>query len=80
MTNIESTNNNIEHKTIEVGRINFGFTITRDEADAVINKPKGTVARKLRKYMISILKTGCKKMLETKPDEDVKNCKLDIEK
>lgn len=80
MTNTESTNDNIEHKTIEVGRISFGFTITRDEADAVINKPKGTVARKLRKYMISILKTGCKKMLETKPDENVNNCKLDIEK
>lgn len=69
----------IKEKTIEVGRINFGFTITRDEADAVMNKPKGSVARKLRKYMISILKAGCKKMLETKPDETVNNCKLDIE-
>lgn len=70
----------IKEKTIEVGRINFGFTITRDEADAVMNKPKGSVARKLRKYMISILKAGCKKMLETKPEEIVNNCKLDIEK
>lgn len=69
----------IKEKTIEVGRISFGFTITRDEADAVINKPKGTIARKLRKYMISILKAGCKKMLETNPEENVNNCEVDIE-
>lgn len=69
----------IKEEKIEVAKINFGFAITRDEADAVINKPKGTVARKLRKYMISILKAGCKKMLESKPDEDVKNCEVKTE-
>lgn len=68
-----------EGTQMEIGRISFAFTITRDEADAVINKPKGIVARKLRKYMISVLKAGCKKMLESKPDEEVKNCKVKIE-
>lgn len=75
----EEKQDNIEEKQIEIGRINFGFTITRDEADAVINKPKGTIARKLRKYMISILKAGCKKMLESKPEENVTECNVPIE-
>lgn len=75
----EEKQNNIEEKQIEIGRISFGFTITRDEADAVINKPKGTIARKLRKYMISILKAGCKKMLESKPEENVTECNVPIE-
>lgn len=69
----------VEKEQMEIARINFGFAITRDEADAVINKPKGTIARKLRKYMISILKAGCKKMLETNPEENVNNCEVDIE-
>ena len=73
------TDKNKEEK-IEIGRINFAFSITRDEAKEVINNPKGVISRKLRKYMISILRTGCKKMLETKPDEIVNNCELDIEK
>ena len=68
-----------EKESLEVGRLSFAFPITRDEADAVINKPKSLVARKLKKYMYSILKAGAKKMLETSTDEEVKNCKLDIE-
>ena len=69
----------IEHEKIEIGRISFAFPITRDEADAVVNHPKGVVARKLRKYMCSILKAGAKQMLESKPDENVNNCKINIE-
>lgn len=75
----EEEKQEIKEEQVEIGRISFTFTITRDEADAVINKPKGVIARKLRKYMISILKAGCKKMLESKPEEEVKNCKVEIE-
>lgn len=79
MTEDNNKDLEIKEEKMEIARINFSFAITRDEANAVINKPKGTVARKLRKYMISILKAGCKKMLETKPDENVNNCEVDIE-
>lgn len=69
----------MKEESIEIARINFSFAITRDEANAVMNKPKGSIARKLRKYMISILKAGCKKMLETDPEENVNNCEVNIE-
>jgi hypothetical protein len=68
-----------EKEILEVGTITFSFPITRDEADAVLNKPKSTLAKKLRRYMMAILKAGATKMLETKQEEEVKNCKLDIE-
>lgn len=69
-----------EKQSMEVGRISFAFNITRDEAKAVLNKPKSLVARKLKKYMVSILKAAAEKMLATKEDEEVKNCKLEVEK
>lgn len=75
----EEEKKTIEHKKIEIGRISFAFPITRDEADAVINHPKGVIARKLRKYMCSILKAGAKQMLDSNPDENVTNCKINIE-
>lgn len=71
-------NNNKEEKVIEIGRVNFSFQFTRDEAEAYIKKPKGQIARKLRKYMCRIFEVAAKKMLDTKPDENINNCKLDI--
>lgn len=67
-----------ERSEIEVGRISFAFNITRDEADKVINDPKHPVAKKLHKFMKAILKSAAKKMLETKPNESINNCKLDV--
>lgn len=69
-----------EKQSMEVGRISFAFNITRDEAEAVVHRSKSLVARKLRKYMLSILKAGAEKMLASKKDEEVKNCKLEVEK
>ena len=66
----------IKEDKIEVGFIHFKFPVTRDEADAVINKKGSIVARKLKRYVNSLLCAGCKKFLESNPDEDVKNCKI----
>lgn len=66
----------IKEEKIEVGFIHFKFPVTRDEADAVINKKGGMVARKMKRYVNSLLCAGCKKFLESNPDEDVKNCKI----
>lgn len=66
----------IKEDKIEVGFIHFKFPVTRDEADAVINKKGSIVARKIKRYVNSLLCAGCKKFLESNPDEDVKNCKI----
>lgn len=66
----------IKEDKIEVGFIHFKFPVTRDEADAVINKKGSIVARKMKRYINSLLCAGCKKFLESNPDEDVKNCKI----
>lgn len=68
----------IKEERLEVAKVSFSFTFTRDEAEAYINKPKGQIARNLRKYMASIFEAAAKKMLTTTPDEIVKNCKVDI--
>lgn len=69
-------NLSIDKEYVEIGYISFRFPITRDEAEMVVNKPKGIVARKLRKFMSSILETGAKKLLESKKGEDVVECSL----
>ncbi len=66
----------IKEDKIEVGFIHFKFPVTRDEADAVINKKGSIVARKMKRYVNSLLCAGCKKFLESSPDKDVKNCKI----
>ena len=66
----------IKEEKIEVGFIHFKFPITRDEANAVINQKGSIVARKMKKYVNSLLQAGCKKFLESSPNEDVKNCKI----
>lgn len=66
----------IKEEKIEVGFIHFKFPITRDEANAVINQKGSVVARKMKKYVNALLQAGCKKFLESNPNEDVKNCKI----
>lgn len=66
----------IKEEKIEVGFIHFKFPVTRDEANAVINQKGSVVARKMKKYVNALLEAGCKKFLESSPDEDVKNCKI----
>ena len=66
----------IKEEKIEVGFIHFKFPITRDEANAVINQKGSIVARKMKKYVNALLQAGCKKFLESNPEEDVKNCKI----
>lgn len=66
----------IKEEKIEVGFIHFKFPVTRDEANAVINQKGSVVARKMKKYVNALLQAGCKKFLESSPDEDVKNCKI----
>lgn len=68
----------IEKEVIEVGYISFKFPITRDEANAIVNKPKSQVARKLKTYIRRVLEAGAKKMLETTPEENVSKCNIEI--
>lgn len=69
-----------EKESMEVGYISFGFGITRDEADKVINDPKHPVAKKLNRYMRKILQAGARKFLESDPNENVNNCNVSIKK
>lgn len=75
---IIDTDKEIEENNLEIASVTFTFTFTRDEANAFINKPKSQVARNLRKYMCKIFEVAARKMLDAKPDEIVKNCKLDV--
>lgn len=64
---------------LELGTISFQFCLSRKEAKAVIKKPTSKLARDLRKYFQNILTEGCKKFLESKPEETIKDCKLNLE-
>ena len=75
-TKVKEEDLQIKEEKIEVGFIHFKFPITRDEANAVINQKGSIVARKMKKYVNSLLQAGCKKFLESSPNEDVKNCKI----
>ena len=66
-------------KSMEVAKVSFSFTFTRDEAEAYIKKPKGQIARNIRKYMCRIFEVAAEKMLATPENENIKNCKLNID-
>lgn len=68
----------IKEEKLEIAKVTFSFTFTRDEAEKFIHKPKSQVARKLRQYMCKIFEVAAKKMLESKPQDIVKECKVDI--
>ena len=73
---VKEENLQIKEEKIEIGFIHFKFPITRDEANAVINQKGSIVARKMKKYVNTLLQAGCRKFLESNPEEDVKNCKI----
>lgn len=75
----DKDNSKEEFAKIEIGKISFTFTITRDEADAVINKPRTKIAKNMRRYMLKILEESAKKFLESDKNENVKNCKINID-
>jgi len=66
-------------KELEIAKITFTFGMSKDEADAILNKPKGQIARNMRKYMNSLIEHAAKKFFE--PDnpkkEIVNNCNED---
>ena len=64
---------------VEVAAIHFAFTITMDEAKALIEKPKSQIACKLKQYIVKVLNAGAKKMLETEGEETVTDCKVYVE-
>ncbi len=72
-------NKKIDDTSMEIAKVNFSFTFTRDEAEAYIKKPKGQIARNIRKYMCRIFEVAAEKMLATDPKENIKNCKLSID-
>ena len=73
---VKEENLQIKEEKIEIGFIHFKFPITRGEANAVINQKGSIVARKMKRYVNSLLQAGCRKFLESNPEEDVKNCKI----
>ena len=60
-------------KEIEVARITFTFGMSKDEAEAILHKPKGSIARNMRKYMNSLVEHAARKFFE--PEENVTDCK-----
>lgn len=69
----------IEEESMEIAKVSFSFTFTRDEAEAYIKKPKGQIARNIKKYMCKIFQVAAEKMLATDKAENIKNCKLNID-
>lgn len=69
----------VTEKKIEVGSIHFAFTITMDEAKAIIKRPNSLIAKELRKYVIAVLKAGAQKMLDSKHNDIVNDCKVNVE-
>lgn len=59
-----------------IGKVTFTFSLTEDEANAVLYKPKGQIAGNLRKYMNGILLEAAKRFKEdsnTKEHEELKD-------
>lgn len=51
----------MEESKMVIGKVTFTFSLTEDEANAVLYKPKGQIARNLRKYMNGILQEAAKR-------------------
>lgn len=64
-------------KELEIAKITFTFGMSKDEADAILHKPKGQIARNMRKYMNSLVEHAAKKFFEQedKTSENVTDCK-----
>lgn len=60
---------------ITMGKVTFSFSLTSDEAEAVLKKPRGQIARNLRKYMNSILVEACKRFDDNYNNKIVTDCK-----
>ena len=69
---IIETDKPMEESKMIIGKVTFTFSLTEDEANAVLYKPKGQIARNLRKYMNGILQEAAKRFKE---DSNVKECK-----
>lgn len=64
-------------KEIEIAKITFTFGMSKDEADAILNKPKSQIARNMRKYMNSLVEHAARKFFEPakEKEETVTDCK-----
>lgn len=69
---IEEQDLTMTESKMVIGKVTFTFSLTEDEANAVLYKPKGQIARNLRKYMNGILQEAAKRF---KDNSDVKECK-----
>ena len=68
-------------KELEIAKITFTFGMSKDEAYAILNKPKGQIARNMRKYMNSLVEHAAKKFFEpTEAQEEIVNNCNDISK
>lgn len=59
---------------LEIAKITFTFGMSKDEAEAILNKPKGQIARNMRKYMNSLIEHAAKKFFENKGWEVKDEC------
>jgi len=59
-----------EGTVIEYANVSFKFTLTKDEAKEVLTKPNGSIARKLRRYMYSILKEASSRFFKEEKEKN----------
>lgn len=57
-------------KELEIAKITFTFGMSKDEADAILNKPKGQIARNMRKYMNSLIEHAARKFFEPTEEKE----------
>lgn len=66
-------------RELEIAKITFTFGMSKDEADAILNRPKSQIARNMRKYMNGLIEHAAKKFFEPAKTEEeiVNNCNED---
>lgn len=57
-------------KELEIAKITFTFGMSKDEAYAILNKPRGQIARNMRKYMNSLIEHAAKKFFEPAKEKE----------
>ena len=55
-------------KDLVYGKMNLTFYMTEDEAKEVVDNPKGSIARKMKRYIYKLVETAAKKFFEESKD------------
>lgn len=55
-------------KDLVYGKMNLTFYMTEDEAKEVVDNPKGSIARKMKRYIYKLVETAARKFFEENKD------------